>query len=244
VNVSVNPDGTRWTGDCDPKAARNVYIFGDSFAAGSGVNDEQTFAFLLQVARRDLCVKAHPVGGYGTTQSFMQFNNLRNVIKSDDMVVLGYADFLDVRNVVAPSRLREVDTWHKHRIGHRPDPWKLPKASLDERGEIQITYVQQRCDENDGYCDQSDPPKMDMSRITAELMNKIAQTSPAPVYLLHYSGSKDNPVLGLLTSLVRRVSALDTDFDYLMHDDIEGFDPHPGPYWHYAISRKLIAQLE
>jgi len=244
INVSVNPDGTRWTGNCDRDATRNVHILGDSLSAGSGVNDEQTFAFLLQVARRDVCVKLHAVGGYGTPQSFIQFNDLRSSIRRDDIVVLGYADFLDVRNVVAPSRLRETDTFYTRRVGHPPYPWKLPKASLNERGEIQITYVQQRCNENHGYCDQSDPPRMEMTRTTAALINTIAQASPAPVYLLHYDGSADNPLLGYLSSSVRRISALGNDFDYSMRDDVEGFDPHPGPYWHYAISRKLIEQLE
>ena len=28
-----------------------------------------------------------------------------------------------------------------------------------------------------------------------------------------------------------------------IQDDIEGFDSHPGPYWHYAISRRLLEIL-
>jgi len=39
----------------------------------------------------------------------------------------------------------------------------LPKAVLDERGVIHITPVQQSCDENDGYCDQTDPSKDEMA---------------------------------------------------------------------------------
>src|SRR5262249_2486879 len=44
VNVTFNSDGTRWTGECQ-STGTNVYIFGDSWVAGHGVNDEQTFAF-------------------------------------------------------------------------------------------------------------------------------------------------------------------------------------------------------
>jgi hypothetical protein len=62
----------------------------------------------------------------------------------------------------------------------------LPKAALDAKGAIHITYVQRRCDENDGYCDRDDPTKDEMSRITAALINGIAETSGAPVYLLHF----------------------------------------------------------
>ena len=120
----------------------------------------------------------------------------------------------------------------------------LPKAVLDDRGVIRITHVLARCDENEGYCDQADPPKDEIDRITAALINEIAEISSAPVYLLHYDGSKENPIFGLLSSSVRKISALKEDFDYSIRDDIMGFDNHPGPYWHYAISRKLIEALK
>src|SRR5262249_50798654 len=92
VNETIKHDGTRWTGECEQSSSANVYIFGDSFAYGSGVNDEQTFAFLLQQARKGLCVKLFAVGGYGMTQSFIQFHKLLDQIKPNDIVILGYAD--------------------------------------------------------------------------------------------------------------------------------------------------------
>jgi hypothetical protein len=196
VNETIKHDGTRWTGECEPSSSADVYIFGDSFVYGSGVNDEQTFAFLLQQARKDMCVKLFAVGGYGMTQSFIQFHKLLDQIKPKDIVILGYADYFDVRNVAAPSRLRE---------GYKSQSLVdmrviLPKASLDGQGAIRINYVQQRCDENDGYCDRDDPTKEKMSRIAAALINEIAKTSNAPVYLLHFWGTRKNPVLGLLSN--------------------------------------------
>jgi hypothetical protein len=189
-----------------------------------------------------MCVKLFAVEGYGLTQSFIQFHKLRDQIKPNDIVVLGYEDRLNVRAVVAPSRLRAVRDWSNFR-GLAVDRAMLPKADLDGQGAIHISYVQQRCDENEGYCDQTDPPKDEMSRITAALINKIAETSSAPVYLLHFEGDKQNPIFRLLSSSVSKISALKEDFDYLVGDDIMGFDPHPGPYWHYAISRKLIDEF-
>ena len=56
-------------------------------------------------------------------------------------------------------------------------------------------------------------------------------------------GFKAIPVIQFLICLdgrIVRISALVSDFDYFISDDVVGFDPHPGPYWHYAISRKLI----
>jgi hypothetical protein len=243
VNETYTHDGVRWTGECQPTYT-NVYIFGDSWVVGVGVNDEQTFAYLLQQARKDVCVRLFAVGGYGMTQSFIQFHKLLGRIKPSDIIILGYADYYDVRTVVAPSRLREVRDWfQKHGLLRAEDRVTLPKALLDDRGAIHITYVQQRCDENDHYCNQTDPSKDEMARTTAALINEIAETSSAPVYLLHFDGSKQNPVFGFLSGSVRRISALKEDFDYVIRDDVLGFDAHPGPYWHYAISRKLIQTL-
>jgi hypothetical protein len=241
VNETRTPDGARWTGDC-PNSNATVYIFGDSFTAGTGVNDEQTFSFLLQQARKDLCVKLFAVGGYGMTQSFILFNKVRNQINPNDIIILGYADFFDLRTVMAPSRLREARDWNKPRLVPL-DSIMLPKAAFDAQGAIRISYVQQRCDENSGYCDHNDPTKDEMMRITAALINQIAQNSEATVYLLHFEGMNNNPIFGLLDDRVHRISALGEDFDYFVRDDIAGFDPHPGPYWHYAISRKLLEAL-
>jgi hypothetical protein len=182
------------------------------------------------------------VGGYGITHSFIQFNKLLSQIRPNDIVILGYGDYLDVRTVVAPSRLREVRDWFRRQRSPQ-ERVMHPKPVLDDRGVIHITYLQQHCDENDGYCDQTDPPKDEMSRITAALINEIAETSSAPVYLLHYDGSKQNPIFGFLGGSIHRISALREDFGYSIRDDIMGFDNHPGPYWHYAISRKLIETL-
>jgi hypothetical protein len=215
--------------------------FGDSFTAGYGVNDEQTFSFLLQQARKDVCVKLVAVDGYGMTQSFILVNKLRNEIKPNDVIILGYADFFDVRTVAAPSRLREEETWFKQEYGHLPDSVMLPKAAVDPQGAIRISYIQQRCDENGGYCNRSGPTQDEMTHVTAALINQIAEISDATVYLLHFDGGKYNPIFG---GSVRRISALGEDFDYSIRDDILGFDRHPGPYWHYAISRKLIEALK
>jgi hypothetical protein len=242
VNETRTADGARWTGGCNPNSKATVYILGDSFTAGHGVNDEQTFSFLLQQARKDLCVKLFAVSGYGMTQSFILFNKIRTQISSKDIIILGYADFFDIRTAMAPSRLRGIRDWSKGR-GIPVDSIMLPKAAFDAQRAIRISYVQQRCDENGGYCEHNDPTKDEMIRITAALINQIAQNSEATVYLLHFEGVDNNPIFGLLDDRVHRISALGKDFDYFVKDDIAGFDSHPGPYWHYAISRKLLEAL-
>lgn len=255
INVTINEDQTRWTGGTEQGAKSSVYIFGDSYVFGHGVNDEHTFAYLFQQARPDLKVRLFALGGYSLTQAYLRFDDLKDSINPSDIIILGYADFYDVRHVVAPSRLREIGDWVAKRdlpennIKAGPgteEAWEgyyLPRASLIDGSKISISYIQENCLHNDSYCEGSDPSRIEMTKVTAALINYIADNTLAKVYLLHFLGDADNTVLELTRDNITLISALPSDFDYFIQDDVEGFDPHPGPYWHYAISRKLLQVL-
>ncbi len=244
IKVTINPDGSRWTGSRTDMPRPKIYIFGDSFVFGSGVNDEQTFSYHLQQAMPEADVKLFALGGYSLTQAYLRFDTVKHDIRSQDIILLGYADFYDIRHVVDPVRLIQTSKWRE-----KYDPrllnsrLKLPRIQLDETGGILVDYIEENCLFNNGYCDESSPGSVEKSNVTAVLINYIADNTSARVYLLHFGGSKDNPVRKLMNDRVTLISALPEDFDYFIRDNIEGFDPHPGPYWHYAISRKLMAIL-
>jgi hypothetical protein len=242
TKVTINPDGSRWTGPTPSGDAPAIYIFGDSFVFGTGVNDEQTFSFLLQIGMPNHRVRLFAQGGYGLTQAYLNFNRLRDSMNPGDIVIIGYADWHDERHVVAPSFLRQSVVYHKKRNIEVP-PVVMPKASLTTDGRIEITYVRQRCSENQGYCSTPDPTASEMTAIGAALINHIAANAPGKMYLLHFDGNPANPTFGLLRENVVRIPARAQDFDYFIRDDVEGFDEHPGPYWHYAQSRRLLETL-
>jgi len=246
IQQTTNKDGTRWTGEFYPNYKSSVYIFGDSFVHGDGVNDEQTFSALLQQSRPDIRVRLFALGGWGLVQSYVNFNKIKSEIRPEDIIVIGYAGYLDVRHVMAPSYLRATDKWQKERA-QSVDDLLLPAATVNAEGRIEISPVQQRCSLNESYCQRSDPPKSEMTKVSAALINYMAANTDARVFVLHYEwgiqADPRNPVFDLLDSRIVRIPALLSDFDYFISDDVVGFDPHPGPYWHYAISRKLIGIL-
>src|SRR5262249_14401032 len=157
-----------------------------------------------------------------------------------DLIILGYADWYKVRHVAAPSRLREYG-------GPRPmihdAAIKHPRAGLDAEGHIVVDSVPLFCQFNQAYCDEPDPPAEYMDRVTAALINAIADGTNARVVLLHFAGRTDDPVLKAVSSRVKVLSALEEDFDYKIRDDVMHFDAHPGPYWHYAMYTKVAAFL-
>lgn len=238
--VTINPDGSRFVGATRP-GKPTVFIFGDSWVFGNGVPDELTFAARLYEALPDWNVRLLALGGWSLTQAWLNFERLKE-IGPDDIVILGYADYFDVRHVVAPSRLLEIERWLK-RINQPIPPFKLPKATLAPGGGVAIGSIDQRCAMLGDYCRRPDPSAQEMSDVTAALINQIAARSPAPVYLLHFAGSPDNPVRRKLGPNVEVIGAVPGEFDSVVQDDIIGFDGHPGPFWHHAISRRLLSAI-
>lgn len=90
--ASHNESGNRITStnriisDTVPK----IHLFGCSFTYGYGVNDEQTFASLLQKANPGFQIVNHAVMGYGTIQAFIQIQK-KVMINPGDIVVINFA---------------------------------------------------------------------------------------------------------------------------------------------------------
>jgi hypothetical protein len=194
----------------------------------------------LHVAKPEFNVKLFALGGYGLVHSYLRFKQLSTQIGPQDIIVIAYADFFDVRNVAAPSRLRETETWRNVRYQSTVEIPKIPKAEEDANGKLSIELVEQDCRMVRQYCGSRDPSPSYMTSVSARLINEIVTNTAADVYLLHFSGLKGNGLFEKVDKRVKVISALEQDFGYFIWDDIVGFDQHPGPYWHYDISRKLI----
>jgi hypothetical protein len=242
TNVTINIDGSRWTGDLPDPLKPSLFIFGDSFVFGEGVNNEQTFSFLLQQALPNFNVRLFAAPAYSLTQAFLNFERLKHEISDRDAIIVGYGDFYDERHVLAPAFLRALNDPTVLASGNRNR--LLPKASVDPNGVVSFSYLTQDCCINRLYCEQPDPAKEEMQNVTAALANHIADNTNAKLYFLHFAGAADNPVLDLLSKRFTLISALPSDFDYQIRDDVMGYDAyHPGPYWHYAMFKKLKAAL-
>lgn len=243
--VTILRDGSRYTGSGDSASVKGkprIHLYGDSWVFGWGVNDEQTFSYLLQKAHPETHVGLFAAGGYSLSNAYRNFQKHKSLLDEDDIVVLGYTDYYKVRDVAAPSRLREFSSidnrWFRNRnIRHL-------KADLDEQGGLRFSLVPLLCSEmSDGYCDKPDPSPDYMNRVTSTLINDIARGTKARVYLLFMSGDSKDPVFSMLDSRVTVINARSTDFSYDIMDDVMGYDAHPGPYWHYGIYTLLNGVL-
>ena len=244
VKVTITEDSSRWTGDRSQNNLPKVFVIGDSCVFGSGVNDEQTFSYHLQSYFPEKEVKLYAMGGYALGQTYLRFLQLKQDMKEGDTIILGYADFYDRRNVASPEWMKNVHEWLKKWEPNAIDIKRtVPRISLNKTNQIEVDYVQQNCKFNQDYCEGVGPTPEEQTEVSVAIINFIATNTAAQVYVLHFLGSGENPLRSKLSQRVKLISALKKDFGYFVWDDIEGFDPHPGPYWHYAISRLLIGAL-
>lgn len=245
TKITIMTDGTRFTGSLPEQPLRHVYVFGDSCVFGGGVNDEQTFTYLLQSVFRRSAFHLYAMGGYSWSNAYINIMKIKENITADDIIIMGYAAFYKERHIPSPSRLKYLQDWIDDTHPTQPlnPEIKVLHTQMNEAGDITFDTIPAYCRFNKTYCEQNNPSNDYVDRLSKALLTLIVKQTKAKVFLLHFSGPSSDPVLSQLPPNVELISALPQDFDYKIQDDILGFDDHPGPYWHHAMYSKLKERL-
>jgi hypothetical protein len=85
------------------RSKKEIWILGCSFTYGWGVNDDETFAWLLQEKLPNYEVVNFGVCGYGTMHSLIQFREALKEREKPVTAVIVYASFHDERNTMLRS---------------------------------------------------------------------------------------------------------------------------------------------
>lgn len=239
--ATVEAEGSRATSHVPRCSERNVWVFGDSVVWGWGNNDEQTFPWLLQARYPHVHFLNYAQNGYGTIHALVQVRALAGRIDADDLVIVGYQSYLNRRNVASPSRLRAIDTgrWsvqHAERARH-------PYGVLEDGG-LRVEFVGLSCANNDGWCDQPDPPDEDMVAVTKAIFAAIRAETEATLVVAFMEGEDDDPVVAFLREQNVPVADARPRAGIYQIDDFAPFDSHPGPLAQYHYHRKIAQFLE
>lgn len=84
---------------------KKIQVYGCSYTYGTGVNDKETYPFLLQKKYPNYQISNLAVPGYGTLQFYLQLK--RNIMNNNipDIVILNCAEFHEERNLLSKSYL-------------------------------------------------------------------------------------------------------------------------------------------
>ena len=125
TTLTINKDKSRFINNQNESLNKIVFI-GGSFTQGWGVNDEETFSYLLQKKFVDFKIFNFGVGGYGGYQSLLTLERIFQEKENVKNVVYGFLPHHEVRNVAAGSWLWLLSHFSKRGLV------KLPYSSIDE----------------------------------------------------------------------------------------------------------------
>ncbi len=130
INMTFIADGIRDTGDVyvDADKRDKIVVVGGSFTQGWAISDNETYTWKLQERFSLLKVINYGIGGYGTYQSLLVLEKELPRIKSPLIVLYGFLDEHQTRNVAPVSWLESLQKVSKR--GHV----YLPFATLDNAG--------------------------------------------------------------------------------------------------------------
>ena len=106
--------GRRRTGPEDSNGAAGkpeIWIFGCSFTFGAGVEDDESYPWLLQQRLPGYAVRNYGVSGYGTLQSLLLYRRELRESAPPRLAILAYAGFHDERNVMSINTRRGWARW-------------------------------------------------------------------------------------------------------------------------------------
>jgi hypothetical protein len=133
-NIAAN--GSRVVTGALAQARWKIAFYGCSFTFGTALRDEETFTSILQSWLPDVQILNRGVGGYGTTQNYLQFRRDVRERKTDAAVFCLVSDHR-YRNYGHPHWMRRHLSMRWHQIGVE----HMPRARIDRSGKIWIEYI-------------------------------------------------------------------------------------------------------
>lgn len=113
---------------------KGIWIFGCSFTHGWGLNDAETYPWLLQEKLPRYEVVNFGTEGYGTIQGLIQFQEaLRE--KRPEVAIIAYASFHDERNTFS-RQIRKLAV-----VYNRLGPTVQPYVRLDHQGALNYYFT-------------------------------------------------------------------------------------------------------
>ena len=110
----------------------NIMIIGGSFSFGSGVSDDQTYAYKLDKLLPKFNIYNFGQPGYGTIQSIIILNEKIKKIENVNLIIYGFIDHHIQRNVARSAWLEVLSKAHNENSKFKPS---IPYGEINKKDE-------------------------------------------------------------------------------------------------------------
>lgn len=233
-------------GNLNTRKEKHILILGDSFMHGDAVNDSGTAAWILQSMFPKYQFWNFARGGTANTHQAIQLRDAvqenilipKKVATSLDggVVIIGYADYYLTRNILAPSRLREVANWKscqpvddgKKAVETVPKSI-APRAILTGRSLTiepisELGLSKDELEKEDPSLEYQRDVTIALIQDSAASINKLG-AKPAIAFI---AGKDDDRVIAHAKAKGIPVIDLRGEKNFYDHDSLSPYDSHPG----------------
>ncbi|MFS8117852.1 MAG: SGNH/GDSL hydrolase family protein [Microcoleus sp.] len=163
-----------------------IWILGCSFTYGWSLNDNETYAWLLQAKLPQYEIVNFGVNGYGTLHSFIQFKEALKQGNKPKIAVIAYAGFHDRRNTLLRARRKQMAAWNKLGILLQPDArldgknnftYSMTKLEYDEWPLMRVSALVNFLEVNYNQFEEGLYKSHDVSKAIIEEFNRLAEAN-------------------------------------------------------------------
>lgn len=246
------PDGHRKIPAPD-STNHQIWILGGSFTYGWGVDDEACFPFLVAKSLDSIRVENFGTGGYGTLQSYLQFNTSLEKGVVPGQIILAYASFHDQRNTanqywmkaIAPHAvLEDLSFPHARLVG---DSLVLGKSEVaysalpgSKWSALMNFWDEFLCRKDEGSLNSRETTKHIIHLLQKECIRNNIKLRVVGI-------SNDERTQTMLSELNAQFGIQVRDISVDLGEpgmSLEPVDPHPSALAHQEFARALLQMLK
>jgi hypothetical protein len=243
-HLRVNERGERSTSYATVHAPQRIFLTGDSGMFGWGVDDEDTFAWLLQTRLPSYEVRNLSMTSYSTVHALLQLKQLDPQAGPEDIVVLVYHPITNDFNVASHVVLKPMVDGFEVQLGDAVEmrAMTFPYAVVDARGALSVQRIAVDCAPayTSPGCAHPDMSREAAQKVTERVLDEIVATTKAHLMLAVINNEKDDSVIDHARAL--GITLVDlreapTDGEAV---DVIAVDGHAGPFWHHFAFLRLL----
>jgi hypothetical protein len=248
-DLTVVAKGRRAASYQPVNASKRIFVLGDSFAFGWGLDDEQTLPWLLQTRLPDVEIVNMALNSYSAVQAMLLLQRATPALNSGDVVVVMYHALTNELSAMKQGVLVTLADGVEIQLGGVAlKDAKMPFGALNSQGALEIRHVSIACGNFSTAPDCARPPfDVDTAaRVTERAFDKIMAMPQGRLVIGWLSGPDTDPVIRYLSAHGAAIADLrEKDGARCCEDeDTVPTDKHAGPFATAGIYQRLLGALQ